>query len=149
MNSFMCLKQSDSQPGLQHWFSTDIHLCRCNPVCLMPEDSQHAVRLRNLRSLISRKEKIWMLLPFACFTLGLTLYQRVACAILCATRGYICDPKARQPWGLLLEDAGFWSRFLDAKTQGKSGLPTHPLPRGLCADYLTFSSVASLSEDGV
>lgn len=38
-DSFMCLKQSDSQPGLQHCFCIDTHLSRCNSICLMPEDS--------------------------------------------------------------------------------------------------------------
>lgn len=95
-NSLLYLKQDDSQPGLWRWHYADTHLSRCNSIRLMPEDSQHTVRLRKLRSLISGKEeKSCILLPFTvCFTHGLTLYP-YNIVNESANENDICDPEAR------------------------------------------------------
>lgn len=65
-NSFLYLKQGDSQPGLWHRLYTDIHLSRYNSIWLMPEDSQHIIVLRKLSSLMVRKGDY----AYSCHSLG-------------------------------------------------------------------------------
>lgn len=106
------------------------------------------VRLRNLRSLIAGKEETWMLLPFAVvYTWSYPLpEQPVQYYVL--QEGTFVTPRQGSHGVSYWRMQVFRARTMQRLKERVIYLLT-VYKVGLCADYLTFSSVVSLSEDRV